>query len=115
MNEISLRSDKLIDLFNKQSGSIASTKELITQHINSVQKDFRVQNSQLKEYLTSEIKNLHTTHNGINKNISNLEEKLLDSLTQFSEKIDKNNKANKILLTIIIVLLSIYILCSICL
>lgn len=115
MNEISIHSDKLIDLFNKQSGSIASTKELITQHINSVQKDFRDQNSQLKEYLTSEIKNLHTTHNGINNNISNLEDKLLDSLVQLSEKIDKNNKANKILLTIIIVLLSIYILCSICL
>lgn len=115
MNEISIRSDKLIDLFNKQSGSIASTKELITQHINSVQKDFRDQNSQLKEYLTSEIKNLHTTHNGINNNISNLEEKLLDSLAQLSEKIDKNNKVNKILLTLIIVLLSIYILCSICL
>lgn len=115
MNEISIRSDKLIDYFNKQSGSIVSTKELITQHINSVQKDFRDQNSQLKEYLTSEIKNLHTTHNGINNNISNLEEKLLDSLAQLSEKIDKNNKANKILLTIIIVLLSIFILCSRCL
>ena len=115
MNEISLRSDKLIDLFNKQSGSIDSTKELITQHIDSIQKDFRVQNSQLKEYLTSEIKNLHTNHNGINNNISNLEGKLLDSLTQLSEKIDKNNKANKILLTLIIVLLSISVVCSICL
>lgn len=115
MNEISIHSDKLIELFNKQSGSIASTKELITQHINSVQKDSRDQNSQLKEYLTSEIKNIHATHNGINNNISNLEEKLFDSLAQLSEKIDKNNKANKILLTIIIVLLSIYILCSICL
>lgn len=115
MNEISLRSDKLIDLFNKQSGSIDSTKELITQHIDSIQKDFRAQNSQLKEYLTSEIKNLHTNHNGINNNISNLEGKLLDSLTQLSEKIDKNNKANKILLTLIIVLLSISVVCSICL
>ena len=115
MNEISLRSDKLVDLLNKQSGKIDSTKELITQRSDSIQQTFSAQNSQIKEYLTKEFKNLHTSQIDIDNNISNLENKLLVSVTQLSEKIDKNYKTNKILLTIIIVLLSISVLCSICL
>ena len=115
MSEISLISDKLVDLFNKQSREIDSVKELITKRGDSVLKDFRNQNLQLKEYLTSEIKNLHTSQNSIGNDISNLERKLLDSLTQLSEKIDKNNKINKGLLITIIVLMSIALLYSVCL
>ena len=115
MNEMSSGSDKLVDLLNKHSGGIDSTKELIIQCRDSVQKDFQAQNSQLKEYLINEFKNQYLLQNDINNNIGNLEKTLQDSLTQLSEKIDKNGKINKGLLITIIVLMAMALLYSICL
>ena len=115
MNEMSSGSDKLVDLLNKHSGGIDSTKELIIQCRDSVQKDFQAQNSQLKEYLINEFKNQYLLQNDINNNICNLEKTLQDSLTQLSEKIDKNGKINKGLLITIIVLMAMALLYSICL
>lgn len=113
-SEIMLLFSKLEKLFSEQSEYTESVKVLINNCSDSVHKDIWEKNSQLKEYLINEYKNLNNIQSKTDNNIHNLEIKLLDGFVQLSEKIDKNNKTNTILLIIIIVLLSIYFFYSIC-
>lgn len=111
MNELATKIDQSV----KQNNSdIAVVKDKMLEGNDVIRKEAEELNFQLKKYLTEKFSVLSISHSEINANINSREANLLEEMKQLSSKIDRNNKVNKIL-TIVSIVLSVALLCVVCL